>query len=311
MSTTTNNPTAPPAECFVIMPISDQDSYAKGHFQRVYTDIISPACTFAGYKAIRADDVKASNFIHLDILQKLLVCPMAVCDLSSSNPNVLFELALRQAFDKPVALIQEVGTKQIFDIAPLRYTEYRKERVYHEVIEDQARICKAIGDTAEAFRTGKGINSIVKLLSLSQPAKLPDASQESQQADLQRILLAEMGQLRAEFRSAVKTLQGIQPRDEKPSHFPSAQRVMIESNLGQLESLKDMIELGLEDQLPEFESILARTRRLLMESMNTEWSSNEGDFLYDAEYRLERYHSFLASRTVRKTKGTKVEKTKL
>lgn len=30
-------------ECFVIMPISDPDGYATGHFQHVYNDIFAPA----------------------------------------------------------------------------------------------------------------------------------------------------------------------------------------------------------------------------------------------------------------------------
>ena len=61
----------------------------------------------AGFKSVRADEVRQTNLIHLDVLQKLIESPMAICDLSSRNPNVLFELGLRQAFDKPVVLVQE------------------------------------------------------------------------------------------------------------------------------------------------------------------------------------------------------------
>lgn len=112
-------------DCFIIMPIADHPDYKQGHFKRVYEDIIKPACQAAGYRAVRADDVAQTNLIHLDILQKLLESPMAICDLSTRNPNVLFELGLRQAFDKPTILIQEVGTPQIFDINLFRYTQYR------------------------------------------------------------------------------------------------------------------------------------------------------------------------------------------
>jgi hypothetical protein len=113
-------------ECFIIMPISDTDGYAEGHFKHVYENIIYPSCELAGYQAIRADEVKATNLIHLDILKKLIDAPIAICDLSSRNPNVLFELGIRQSFDRPVVLIQEAGTPRIFDIAPLRYLEYSK-----------------------------------------------------------------------------------------------------------------------------------------------------------------------------------------
>jgi len=60
------------------MPVTDSDGCVKGHFRHVYDDILGPACDQAGFSAVRADMVKQSNLIHLDILQKLLNAPMAV-----------------------------------------------------------------------------------------------------------------------------------------------------------------------------------------------------------------------------------------
>lgn len=51
-------------ECFVIMPISDAEGYDKGHFTRVYYDIIKPAVESAGHKPIRADEVANSTYIQ-------------------------------------------------------------------------------------------------------------------------------------------------------------------------------------------------------------------------------------------------------
>ncbi|MCB1279703.1 hypothetical protein [Prosthecobacter sp.] len=301
-------PTSPLPECFVIMPISDHDGYPRGHFQRVYTDIITPACLKAGYKAVRADDVKQSNFIHLDILQKLLECPMALCDLSSSNPNVLFELALRQAFDKPVALIQESGTRQIFDIAPLRYTEYRKERVYHEVIEDQTKIATTIKETAEAHKSGKGVNSIVKLLALSQPAKLPEASQD-QNADLQRILLAEVGQLRAEFRSAIKSITSNgSSSEDSVNHAMRRYRDMLSSILSQLEIHESMIgETADACMNPEYEMLLSEARRIHREAMVNAGTRRDRDFLMEVDLRLDHYQHAMMRAYERSPKRNKAE----
>ena len=81
-------------ECFIIMPISDADGYPTGHFKHVYDNIIYPSCEMAGYQAVRADEIKATNLIHLDILKRLIDTPIAICDLSSRNPNVLFELGI-------------------------------------------------------------------------------------------------------------------------------------------------------------------------------------------------------------------------
>lgn len=203
-------------DCFVIMPISDPDGYETGHFQHVYDDLISPACDNAGYNAIRADDVLQTNLIHLDVLKRLLETPMAVCDLSTRNPNVLFELGLRQAFDKPVVLVQEKDTPQIFDIAPLRYTEYRKERVYHEVLEDQKAIAEALKATADAANAPDGLNSIVNLLSLTAPAALKEFRRE-ESSPMMQVVMAEIGALRNEFRVALRERVGnevVDPRLE-------------------------------------------------------------------------------------------------
>ena len=162
-------------DCFVIMPISECEGYEKGHFTHVYEDIIKPAVDRTEYRAVRADEVKETNLIHLDILKKLIDAPIAVCDLSTRNPNVLFELGIRQAFDKPVVLIQEKGTQKIFDIAPLRYLEYSKDMKYHEVLESQKKIQEAIEATKAAENDSGNVNSIVKLMALSTPpANIPN-----------------------------------------------------------------------------------------------------------------------------------------
>jgi hypothetical protein len=189
------------SECFVIMPISDPAGYEVGHFQRVYEDLVVPACEAAGYRAIRADQIKQTNLIHLDVLQKIIDSPMALCDLSSRNPNVLFELGIRQAFDKPVVLVQEIGTEPIFDINPLRYTDYHKEMLYRQVIEDQQKITDALNATREDIGNTKSVNSIVKLLSLTQPASLASIPEGDRNTELLQVIMAEIGNLRSELKT--------------------------------------------------------------------------------------------------------------
>lgn len=182
--------------CFVIMPIADCDGYEKGHFAHVYNDIIKPAIEKTEFTAIRADEVKETNLIHLDILRKLIDAPIAVCDLSTRNPNVLFELGIRQAFDRPVVLIQEKGTPKIFDIAPLRYLEYSKEMKYHEVIESQKKLQEAIEATKGVENDAGNINSIVKLMALSSPAIIPNLDKSNKEVIALDYLQSQMTDLR-------------------------------------------------------------------------------------------------------------------
>ncbi|MDO4326374.1 MAG: hypothetical protein Q4E24_10145 [bacterium] len=157
--------------CFVIMPIGELSSYPPDHFRHVYEDIFVPAILKAGYQPKRADDTKASHMIQVGILNDIVKSPMVICDLSSRNPNVLFELGIRQAFDLPVVLVQEKDTPRIFDISTINTIDYRKELIYHEVIKDRANITKAIMETED---NQKGINSIIKLLEISSAQKAND-----------------------------------------------------------------------------------------------------------------------------------------
>lgn len=167
--------------CFVIMPIGELDTYPANHFKHVYDDLISPAIRAAGFEAKRADDDKSSSMIHINIIRDIVSAPMAVCDLSTRNPNVLFELGIRQAFDLPVVLIEEVGTKRIFDISSINTVDYRRELIYHEVLEDRDKIYKAICETKD---NKKGINSIIKLLKIDEASLRTQDMSESDELKL-------------------------------------------------------------------------------------------------------------------------------
>lgn len=134
-------------KCFVIMPISDQDGYPIGHFTKIYNQILKPAIEDAGYEAYRVDENKISDSIIEKIFYAIQSCPMAVCDLSSKNPNVLYELGLRQAYDKPVVLVQDDKTDRIFDVSGINTLTYSSNRLYENVLSARRNITEAITET--------------------------------------------------------------------------------------------------------------------------------------------------------------------
>ena len=190
-------------DCFIIMPISDCVGYETGHFTHVYNNIIKPSVINAGFSPTRADEEKSTDLIQLSILKKLIEAPIAICDLSARNPNVLFELGIRQAFDKPVVLIREKGTPEIFDIAPLRYFEYSKEMKYHDVLAFQKELTDAIKETKNASVDGS-VNSIVKLLALNSPAAIPELAGSDKNALSLDVLVSEMSDLKRMMREVVQ-----------------------------------------------------------------------------------------------------------
>jgi hypothetical protein len=101
---------------FVAMPFSEKTSnYPQGYFDEVLKHLITPAAVKANFNA-RTAKKAGSEVIQSTIVNDLDSADLVIVDLTEHNPNVLFELGMRIAFDKPVCLIRAKGTAPIFDI---------------------------------------------------------------------------------------------------------------------------------------------------------------------------------------------------
>jgi nucleoside 2-deoxyribosyltransferase len=88
---------------------------------------------------------EGSDVIHATIVNQLLDADLVVADLTENNPNVLFELGLRIAEDKPIALIRSKGTRAIFDVDNmLRVYEYDPNLWVSTIDHDRPRLTSHI-----------------------------------------------------------------------------------------------------------------------------------------------------------------------
>ncbi|HEX4087050.1 MAG TPA: hypothetical protein VHY22_19200 [Chthoniobacteraceae bacterium] len=102
--------------CFVIMPFTEKTQrYPKGFFSEVLNSLIIPAATASGFE-VKTANRQGTEIIHSTIVNEVLDADLAICDLTEHNPNVLFELGIRLANEKPVALIHAEATERIFDV---------------------------------------------------------------------------------------------------------------------------------------------------------------------------------------------------
>jgi hypothetical protein len=110
---------------FVVMPFSERENvHALGFFQEVLQSLITPAARDAGF-LVQTANRQGSDIIQSTIINDLLDADLVIADLTEHNPNVLFELGVRMARDKPFVLIKAIGTGRIFDIDNmLRVYEY-------------------------------------------------------------------------------------------------------------------------------------------------------------------------------------------
>jgi hypothetical protein len=102
---------------FVIMPFSEKGKQerSKGFFDEVLNSLITPAANAAGFsvQTARRED---SDIIHHTIINQLLNADLVIADLTDHNPNVLCELGIRLAKDKPVVIIKSKDTGPVFDV---------------------------------------------------------------------------------------------------------------------------------------------------------------------------------------------------
>jgi hypothetical protein len=103
-------------KCFVIMPFSKT---APSRIERYWTDhynnFLKPKIdSVEGIEAERSKPLRGQ--ILKDIITDLIFADIVVADLTDNNPNVFYELGIRQSFKHGTITIAENGTKVPFDI---------------------------------------------------------------------------------------------------------------------------------------------------------------------------------------------------
>lgn len=108
---------------FVILPFVERDpKHPPGFFQEVLRSLITPAAK--DFK-VKTANRHGSDVIQSTIVNDLLDADLVIADLTEHNPNVMFELGVRIAQEKPVVLMKAEGTGPLFDIDNmLRVFEY-------------------------------------------------------------------------------------------------------------------------------------------------------------------------------------------
>lgn len=114
--------------CFVIMPFGER----KGpdgkdiDFDEIYDCIIKPSVTqIEELTCIRCDEIEEAGTIHKTMLEQIHQADVAVVDITTSNPNVFYELGVRHTLaNRITVIIKREGTEVPFNIKGLNTIEY-------------------------------------------------------------------------------------------------------------------------------------------------------------------------------------------
>jgi len=129
--------------CFVIMGFGkkkDPSSNRTIDLDETYKKIIRVAATACGYKCVRADEISESGIIDISMYALLMNAELVIADISTYNPNAIYELGVRHAV-KPYStiIIKEEDGNIPFDISHNRIISYK--HLGSEISELEAKKC--------------------------------------------------------------------------------------------------------------------------------------------------------------------------
>ncbi|MBO0407442.1 hypothetical protein [Aeromonas hydrophila] len=137
--------------CGLVMPISSNDCGTEQHWlnvQKIIRDGLLPLDMNIRMVS-HSDEV---NIIQKNIVRNLFSDDIIICDVSSRNPNVMFELGIRLTFDKPVVIIKDKETPFVFDVGGIYHLEYPRSLNYVDILSFQESLCEKVKATLLASK---------------------------------------------------------------------------------------------------------------------------------------------------------------
>ena len=172
--------------CGIVMPISAIDGCVESHWADVL-EILSEAIDAAGFipnVVSNADDV---GIIHKRIIQNLYDNPIVVCDVSGKNPNVMFELGLRLAFDKPTIIVKDDKTAYSFDTSAIEHLDYPRDLRFSKIVDFKNKLSAKIQATHQKSTSDSSYTTFLKHFGEFTVAKLDKKEVSGQEYILEEL----------------------------------------------------------------------------------------------------------------------------
>jgi hypothetical protein len=134
--------------CFIIGPFGEAGSDTRKRSDQLLKHVIRPSVETLGYTPIRALEISEPGLITTQTINHVLDDPIVVADLSGSNPNVFYELALRHAIRMPLVQLIQKGEMLPFNVAGMRTISFD--------LSDPDSIEEARADVTEQIRAVEG-----------------------------------------------------------------------------------------------------------------------------------------------------------
>lgn len=163
--------------CGLVMPISSMDGYTSEHWSDVKS-IITEAVEgiskpkFSVKLVSDADDV---GVIQKRIVQNIYSSDIIVCDVSGKNPNVMFELGMRLAFDKPTIIVKDDKTDYSFDTGIIEHVPYPSDLRFSRIVTFKSMLADKVVATHKAAISSPDHSTFLKNFGKFQVANLTES----------------------------------------------------------------------------------------------------------------------------------------
>lgn len=190
-------------KCGLVMPIAAFGDYPQSHWTSVES-ILREALDEIGFEAKLVSQETTSGVIHQRIITNLYTNDIVVCDVSARNPNVMFELGMRLAFDKPTVIIKDDETPFSFDISAIEHLTYPRSLKYAEIVKFKKTLGDFVTSTSGAAKSDPNYSTFLKHITGVKPAKL-----NVQEVPFQEFISKQLDEIRSQIdgikRSSVST----------------------------------------------------------------------------------------------------------
>ena len=106
--------------CFIISRIGGDGTRERKIAYEKLNHFFKPVLEKLDYESIRADQEETPGSISRSIVERIINSEMVIADISDQNPNVFYEIAIRNAVKKPIIIIRSPDQKPPFDIQDKR-----------------------------------------------------------------------------------------------------------------------------------------------------------------------------------------------
>ena len=168
------------------MPISQIGECSEEHWAEVLSIIVDSVTEF-GFDANLVSVAEEITIIQRTIVQNLYNLPIVICDVSEKNPNVMFELGLRLAFDKPTIIIKDDITSFSFDTGIVEHIEYPRDLRFSKIMSFKRKLGEKAKATLDRSQSDKEYSTFLRHFGEFKPAAISEQEISGQEYMMQQL----------------------------------------------------------------------------------------------------------------------------